>query len=351
MGCRLSWREGLLGFCVCLVPASLLLSLFLSCSPRQDAAASGESVGNQLHVVSWNVQTFFDAQTSGLEYSEFRGSKSRWSQELYEARLERLAEAIELLDADVLVLQEIESMAVMYDISNRLAGRLRGDDAYGWMCFQAEEGSSIGCGVFSRLPLGRQRMHQVDCRLRGKQPQLRPLLEVEVLPDEGDGTAAGAGAVLSLFVCHWKSKSGGAEEADFWQRQQEALLDLQLRRVLASPSGTGRALVCGDFNRDLGEFSAVPSEGGRLFLGTVAAENGWLHPDTTSSGSYWYQDDWERIDHVFAAGRMEILGFEAVDSGPWVQVNELGQSIPHRYSMWQDAGYSDHLPVACRVAF
>ena len=54
---------------------------------------------------------------------------------------------------------------------------------------------------------------------------------------------------------------------------------------------------------------------------------------------------------VFAAGKLEILGFEAVDSGPWVQVNELGQAIPHRYAMWQDAGYSDHLPVACRVGF
>ena len=54
---------------------------------------------------------------------------------------------------------------------------------------------------------------------------------------------------------------------------------------------------------------------------------------------------------MFAAGKLEILGFEAVDSGPWVQVNELGQAIPHRYAMWQDAGYSDHLPVACRVGF
>ena len=346
MSCGLSWQGELWGLCLCLGAVSLLLPLFLSCSHQQDEVVSGKGAGNQLHVVSWNVQTFFDAQTSGLEYSDFRGSKSIWSQELYNRRLDRLAEAIQLLDADILVLQEIENVAVMYDISNRLAGRLRGEDAYGWMCFQVEEGSAIGCGVFSRRPLGRQRTHQIDCRLGGRQPQLRPLLEVEVLAEEDEDEAS-----LSLFVCHWKSKSGGEEEADFWQRQQEALLDVQLQRVLTSPLGTGRAVVCGDFNRDLDEFSAVPADERRVFLGTVAAENGWLHPDTTSSGSYWYQDDWERIDHVFAAGRIQLLGFEAMDSGPWVQVNELGQKIPHRYTMWQDEGYSDHLPVACRVAF
>lgn len=350
MGVWVNWRSVFV-WLLRLAAVCLLLPLFVSCSHQQDKVAGvGKTGGNQLYVVSWNVQTFFDAQTSGLEYSEFRGSKSRWSQELYEARLERLAEAIELLDADILVLQEIENVAVMYDISNRLAGRLRGSDAYGWMSFQVEEGSAIGCGVFSRLPLGKQLVHQVDCRLQGQQPQLRPLLEVEVLLGEADGEGGGASA-LSLFVCHWKSKSGGAEEAAFWQLQQEALLDIQLQRVLSSPAGTGRALVCGDFNRELVEFSVVPSDGQRVFLGTVAAESGWLHPATTSSGSYWYQEQWERIDHVFAAGKLEILGFEAVDSGPWVQVNELGQAIPHRYAMWQDAGYSDHLPVACRVGF
>ena len=104
----------------------VLSLLFFSCEleggKAGKALASGE---NQLYVVSWNVQTFFDAQTSGLEYAEFRGSKSIWSQQLYEHRLERLLDAIQQIDADILVLQEIENMAVMYDISNGLAGRLR----------------------------------------------------------------------------------------------------------------------------------------------------------------------------------------------------------------------------------
>ena len=215
----------------------VLVLMFFLCSCSLEGTRTDKAGGDgerQLYVVSWNVQTFFDAQTSGLEYSEFRGSKSRWSRELYEARLDRLVEAIDQIDADILVLQEIENVAVMYDISNRLAGKLRGKDAYGWMCFEAEEGSAIGCGVFSRLPLGKKRVHQVDCRTRGEQPQLRPLLEVEVVLDEEN-----PGDVVNLFVCHWKSKSGGVAEAAFWQAQQEALLSYQLRQLLENSSGKG----------------------------------------------------------------------------------------------------------------
>ena len=87
----------------------LLFSCELEDRDADSVAASGE---NQLYVVSWNVQTFFDAQTSGLEYAEFRGSKSIWSQQLYEHRLERLLDAIEEIDADVLVLQEIENITI-----------------------------------------------------------------------------------------------------------------------------------------------------------------------------------------------------------------------------------------------
>ena len=257
-----------------------------------------------------------------------------------------MLDAIQQIDADILVLQEIENMAGMYDSSNGRAGRLRGSDAYGWMCFEVEEGSAIGCGVFSRFPLGQKRVHQLDCRTNGDQPQLRPLLEVEVLLEEGENPQA-----MNLFVCHWKSKSGGEEEAAFWQARQEELLDWQLRRVLADSGEMGRAIVCGDFNRELGEFTAFKQASGKVLLVSVAADNGWLHQNTTSAGSYWYQQQWERIDHVFTVGNLEILHFEALSNGPWVQLDESGNLIPFRYALWKDEGYSDHLPVACMISY
>lgn len=335
--------------------ALLFVGLFLFCACSHQQEIDEGHGGRQLYVVSWNVQTFFDAETSGLEYSDFRGSKSRWSQRLYEARLDRLVDAIEQLDADILVLQEIENIGVMYDISNRLAGKLRGKDAYGWMCFEGEEESAIGCGVFSRLPLGQKRVHQVDCRTLGEQPQLRPLLEVEVLVEDGDKTEGSAkgenSSVLNLFVCHWKSKSGGEEEAAFWQEKQEALLGYQLQRVLKNSSDRGKILICGDFNRDLHEFDGVDEQKGTVLLDSVEVKSGWLYPKVTSGGSYWYQEQWEKIDHVFTAGSLDIGNFEALAKGAWVHLDEAGNVIPFRYTMWNDTGYSDHLPVGCWINF
>ena len=82
------------GLWSCLWIAGLTLLLFSCKFGGRDAGETIVSGENQLYVVSWNVQTFFDAQTSGLEYSEFRGSKSIWSQQLYEHRLERLLDAL-----------------------------------------------------------------------------------------------------------------------------------------------------------------------------------------------------------------------------------------------------------------
>lgn len=74
-----------------------------------------------LRIVNWNVQTFFDAQCDGNEYSEFIKSR-RWGEEPYKERLRRLCSVIRELDADVFVMEELESASVMHDISNFLAG-------------------------------------------------------------------------------------------------------------------------------------------------------------------------------------------------------------------------------------
>lgn len=317
------------------VSAVMLACLALS------GCASPERNPGRVRLVSWNVQTFFDAQTSGLEYPDFRGNRTRWCLQMYEERLDRLCQAAARLDADVLVLQEVESEAVMYDIVNRMYGYFPRNKSYGYMCFAAEEGSAIGCGILSRLPLGKTTAHQLDVRTHGEQPQLRPLLELDV---HAEAVPPGA-AAFRLFVCHWKSKSGGAEEASLWQKEQEAVLAARLSSLLKSPVP---AVVCGDFNRDLREFSG---KDGRVLLGGVAVESGWLVSGAASGkGSYFYKDSWERIDHFFTAGNISLERFAAVSDGPWSCLDDSGETIPFGFTVWSGQGWSDHFPVECVVA-
>ena len=122
---------------------SFFFLVFLSFSGCQSSAEknTGESLSysvyekndsvkkQSLKILSWNVETFFDPVKQGSEYKDFSTSKN-WDKEKYTARLERLCSSIKSLNADVLVLCEIENEGVLHDISNFLAGEWRHSKIY-----------------------------------------------------------------------------------------------------------------------------------------------------------------------------------------------------------------------------
>jgi endonuclease/exonuclease/phosphatase family metal-dependent hydrolase len=294
-------------------------------------------------LASWNVQTFFDGETDGTEYDDFKGSKSSWSRDKYRARLSRLCGAIKIIDADVLVLQEIENEAVVYDIANELNGYMSQNKLYAFACFAKKPGSSIGCAVLSRFAIDSLTAHQTDWRKTAEPiaPDMRPIREVELLVFKDEPP-------VRLFVNHWKSKSGGEEQAAFWQKHQEQVLARRVMRYAKQAS-----LACGDFNRGIGEWTRagddsveVRDEEGR----TAQLASGWLlfSPLETGEGSYFYQDNWETIDHIFASGGASLVSFAALKDGPWVKQTSSGV-VPFRYALFNGEGYSDHLPVFAKV--
>ena len=371
------------------------------------SAAAKHSRGElaELRVVSWNVQTFFDAVADGTEYAEFKGAKSRWNEKRYLARLERLASALRTLDADLVVLEELEKPAQLYDIYNQLAGTFRLSALYAYGCFASEAGAAIGCGVLSRYPIDGVCVHSLDIGTsRTRQPALRPLLELRVQR---------GGRTLALFVCHWKSKLGA--ESGVWRAYQERQLADCMARAVASGVA---ALACGDFNQDITEFAllggretggvtgafaapatdsalvapvssatddasvafptpasahvsvmpampiratasdaaavptaaVVPPEANVVLRGTelLFVHSPWLATgDVYADGSYWYKGAWERIDNFFVCGKAELRAFCVERGGDWADAD----GRPVRYDVWSGTGFSDHLPIRCTVAF
>lgn len=293
------------------------------------ASASAAEKKETLRVVSWNVQTFFDGQTDGGEYAQFKGAHSFWSEKKYMERLSRLASALRIFDADVIVLEELEKREQLYDIFNQLSGTFHFSKLYRYGCFARERGGSIGCGVLSRYTLSGAKTHSLDIGTeRGVQPSLRPLLEVQV---EKNGRA------LTLFVCHWKSKLGA--DSAVWRTWQERTL--ALRAGNAAKSGSA-VLVCGDFNQRLDEFALLPN--GLL----VSACTDLPEPSAVAEqGTYWYKGAWECIDHFFVGGGTEAESFCIEHSGDWA--DELGR--PFRYDLKTGEGWSDHFPISCTVRF
>ena len=326
---------------IALMAASVCLAVVSSCAAGKPRGAEAS-----LTVMNWNLQTFFDATFDGNEYSAFRNEKAGWTRAKYEARLDRLAEVIRTLDADVLVFEELEKEAQLYDIANRLSGTFNVAKRYGYACFAGDDGSSIGCAVLSRLPIGEVSVHALDIRTAGKQPRMRPLLQVSVFCGSRK---------LVVFVNHWKSKSGDTDGTSAaWRRQQEDVLARRMGGTLSAQGGA--VLACGDFNMNISEFADYT--GGALSYPTNVLLRGgrglpvyspWYDEqgDLREPGSYYFHDEWERIDHFFLAGDAELSAFAARTDGAWA--TEAG--VPVGYQVFSGKGYSDHLPLTCSIRF
>ncbi|MBQ0050551.1 MAG: endonuclease/exonuclease/phosphatase family protein [Treponema sp.] len=323
--------------------SQILITCFFLCSCGEMVSCKTESTEKKqcVKVVNWNLQTFFDGNFDGNEYTEFKNSKSGWSQQKYSQRLERLAQTIKTLDADILIFEELEKEEQLYDISNRLSGTFNFSKLYQHGYFAKDENSSIGCAVLSRFPLGEAKIHNMDIRSEKIQPSMRPIIQINAYVE---------GKTLTLFVNHWKSKSSGAEESDFWRCRQEEILS----RVMTEALKTNSALLaCGDFNKNIDEFFYKETDGigNIMLLGTrpLSVYSPWINQngEYVEPGSYYFQNKWERIDHFFAAGKTVLKDFTAETNGEWTNEDKT----PFRYTIWNGKGFSDHLPISCTVIF
>ena len=327
-----------------------LLSCFMlfSCGLNEcDSESRSSGKNSSFSIVNWNVQTFFDGHTDGSEYKDFK-SAGKWSNDKYYTRLTRLCEVLSTLNADVYVLEEIENENIIYDISNQFAGKSWNNSSnWTYSCFAKEKDSSIGCAVLSKFPLFGVKTHSIDIRTqKSAQPSVRPLMEV---------CADINGHEVTLFVNHWKSKSGGEEASEVWRDWQEAVLAEKIAEVKARG---GTAIICGDLNRDADEFILEFSTSENTLLRYANIKSGskevvkvhspWFNSDGTyvsQTGSYYYKDNWERIDHIFCTGKARISGFGPRAQSPWANENKT----PFSYKIYSGTGYSDHLPVMANV--
>lgn len=353
----------------CLFLLMIFCAFFWSCNQElsSDSADFPSHSKTNVSVVAWNLETFFDAESEGTEYSEFL-KNSLWTSEKYTARLSKLCEVLTTLNPDIFVMEEIENKEIIYDISNQLAGlSWNSKNFWNYGCFYRENNSSIGCAVISKYPLFDVKTHSIDIQTqKTSQPSVRPILEV---------TANVNGQELVIFVNHWKSKSGGAQSSEIWRDWQESCLANCMNESFFEHPGAA-FIACGDFNRDATEFSSYNSATAaaseyKSQMGYANAPNRQLKAAklrdlnlcteagipvyspwftaggkfTTETGSYFYQGEWNRIDHFFSMGNVKLSAFAPKVQGAWA--GEDG--IPKSYSVYTGEGYSDHLPIMCTL--
>lgn len=300
-----------------------------------------------IKIATWNLQTFFDSSTEGNEYKEFTNPKSHWNKDAYIARLDRTVKAFKKINADILVLEEIENKNILYDIHNFDSASFMKNKVYKYATFAKNEKASIGCAILSRYPIEEIKVHSIciknkkDSNENLSPVDLRPIIEAKIKIKN---------KTITVLANHWKSKAR-TTNYDYWQNYQEKNLAYQINRITKNNKDE-IIIACGDFNRDIGEFNLIndnSSNNNILLSKKVAVYSPWIDGNEKykNIGSYYYKNTWSKIDHFFIKGNIRIKAFYPLQKGLW---SNDGYT-PYKYNIRTGKGYSDHFPLLCIIEF
>jgi endonuclease/exonuclease/phosphatase family metal-dependent hydrolase len=352
-----------------------LLALVTGCASCDVSTAENKAPENpaSLAIMTWNVQALFDGIDNGTEYDEYRESAG-WTQEKYRGRLNIIAAAIGGLERkpDIIALQEIESSMVAIDLAAALSKY-----GYGWTYFTNIPGMALGIGLLSRFPFAQTKSHSVY--IDGEIAP-RPMLEAKIITHTVSESASDSS--LLIFVCHWKSKLGG-DDATENRRRASARIILRRLRELVETEPDLPVVIMGDLNENYDDFyrmggktisalmpddprAAEIAETQKDFIvlarnkppatryfpsGVITLYSPWFaelrNENDDSSGSYYYKNAWETIDHF-------LLSPQFFDGTGWEFENARilnfppftsAKGSPATYNRRTGSGLSDHLPL------
>jgi len=319
-------------------------------------------------LMTWNVHSLFDGKDNGSEYNEFLESAG-WSTEKYLGRINTISAAIDTLDPapDIIILQEIESLKILEDLANSMSGN------YSSRHFANISGAALGVGILSRLPLSETRVHSITVN---NKTTPRPVLEARINVNED---------AFVVFACHWKSKLGGNDVTEDVRRASARVVLRRIRELWEGEPDIG-VIVAGDLNESHDEFyrrsakticALLPDDpycaeltgclGGKEISavqkdfivigknippspvnfpqGSVVLFSPWM--SFLESGSYYYKNNWETIDHFLASAHFFCDTGWKYERAEVVNNPHFANSdgIPVSYNVRTGSGISDHLPL------
>ena len=145
-----------------------------------------------LKIATYNVENLFDLQKSGYEYQEYiPNTKSNWNSKTYRVKLKNISKVISEIDADIIGLQEIESLQALKDL--RFTLKQQGI-YYQYYKIANYKNTTTKVALLSKIPF--VYTHEVAVK---SSYRYRNILEAKFRVNNKE---------FYILVNHWKSKAG-----------------------------------------------------------------------------------------------------------------------------------------------
>jgi endonuclease/exonuclease/phosphatase family metal-dependent hydrolase len=203
--------------------------------PPPPKPAAAHNFDGTVTVATYNTLNFFDEYDN--PYTQDEGTPAKPL-----PQLEHLAATIRKLNADVLVLEEVEHRGYLERFNTAMLNDMGYREV---VLFEGNDKRGINCAVLSRLPVGpvvsHRHLHMTDAEGHPIHFQ-RDFLQVEIEPP-------GAPAFY-VFAVHLKSKRGSDDQSPTSDgiRIGEATAARKILDALMTRDKNALFLICGDFN-------------------------------------------------------------------------------------------------------
>ncbi len=284
---------------------------------------------DSLLVAFYNVENLFDTihDIGKNDYEFLPNGKYNWDSSAYSLKLNHIARVIGALNdwkgADLVALAEVENKRVLLDLISTTSLRSFG---YRFVHHESADFRGIDVAILYKadvVGIFEDKISEVKFD-RGNRPT-RDILKVRFTNFKND--------TINFFVNHWPSRMGGVPDTE-WKR-------VKASNVLSNVvnQSTGKSIVVGDFNDELGNRSVIN-----------LVEETKLIPLVGANSTLKYMGNWNAFDQIFVSDTT-VADKSYLFNPPWLFQDDInfGGAKPYRFIESKEiiGGYSDHLPVYC----
>lgn len=343
----------------------LILDYFTACCLLLTAAYV--QAENQLRVVFYNTENFFDCKDDSLTRDEdfLPGGTYAWSPGRFLHKTEQLARVLAVAGGGsfphLVGLAEIENEDCLQFL---LKSSSLKNAAYRYIYAESADPRGIDvCLLYNRFVFKPLAWESIRPSFPDNMKKTRDLLYVRgMLPTKEN---------LHVFVCHLPSRYGGAKASESFRRLVAGLLRARVDSVFKKEPDA-RILIMGDFNDEPDDLSLCcdlaamsPQE---PYSSAALYNLMWPLMNNPDYGSHKYQGRWSVIDQIIVSSAL-LFEFPPQQEGmplrrlpeAWILFEDflvikdqkyLGYKPFRTYEAYRyTGGYSDHLPVCLDIPF